>query len=62
VSLRKKLVAAQARRRLASPVALAAAAGAGFMLATKKGRSGLGRIFGALQLGLAALSALAASK
>jgi hypothetical protein len=62
VSLRTKLVAAQARRRLASPMALAAAAAAGFVLATKNGRSGLGKVFGALQLGLAALSAIAATK
>ncbi len=62
VRLRGKLLAAHARRRLASPVALMAFAGAGFVLASRRGRSGIGRVFAALQLGLAALSALAAAK
>jgi hypothetical protein len=62
VSLRTRLVATQARRRLASPVALLAAAGAGFVLGSRKGRSGVVRLFGVLQLGLAALSAAAAAK
>ena len=62
IDLRKRVLAAQARRRLASPVALAAAAGAGFVLASRKGRSILGRIFAASQLVLAALSAFAAAK
>ncbi len=62
VKLRGKLLAAHARRRLASPVALLAAVGAGFVLASRRGRSGIGKIFGVLQLGLAALSALAAAK
>ena len=62
VRLRAKALAAHARRRLASPVAILAAAGAGFLLASRRGRSGLGKIFGALQLMLAALSAFAAAK
>jgi hypothetical protein len=60
--LRSRALAAHARRRLASPVALMAAAGAGFLLASRRGRSGIGKIFAALQLGLAALSAFAAAK
>lgn len=54
------LLAAQARRRLASPVALLAAAGIGYVLATRTGRSRLGKAFSVLQLALAALSAVKA--
>jgi hypothetical protein len=55
-------LAAHARRRLASPVALLAALGAGFLLASRTGRSGIGKAFAVLQLTLAALSALAAAR
>ena len=56
------VLAGKARRRLASPVALLAAAGAGFVLGSKAGRRGFGKIFGVLQLALAALSAVKAAQ
>jgi hypothetical protein len=51
---------AHARRRLASPVALLAAAGIGYVLASRTARSRLGKAFSVLQLALAALSAVKA--
>ena len=59
---RAMVLAAHARRRLASPVALLAAAGAGYLLATKTGRSGIGKAFSVLQLALAALTAYKAAE
>jgi hypothetical protein len=56
------VLAARARRRLASPVALLAAAGAAYLLATKTGRSRIGKAFSVLQLALAALSAYKAAE
>jgi hypothetical protein len=63
-SVRRKAaaLAARARRRLASPVALLAAAGAGYLLATKTGRSRIGKAFSVVQLALAALSAYKAAE
>jgi hypothetical protein len=55
-------LAGHARRRLASPVALLAAAGIGYTLATKTGRSRIGKVFSMLQLALAALSAIKAAE
>jgi hypothetical protein len=62
VRLRTRMLAARARRRLASPVALLAAAAAGFTLASSRGRSAIAKGFAALQFALAALSAIAAAK
>ena len=53
-------VALTARRRLASPVALLSAAGAGWVLGSKTGRRGLLKAFSVLQLALGALSAIRA--
>jgi hypothetical protein len=53
-------LALRARRGLASPVALLAAAGAGWMLGSRSGRRGLLKAFSVLQLALAALSAVKA--
>jgi lipopolysaccharide export LptBFGC system permease protein LptF len=59
---RAALLAAHARRRLASPVALLAALGAGFALGSRSGRRGFARLFTALQFVLAALSAVKAAE
>ena len=53
-------IALTARRRLASPVALLSAAGAGWILGSRTGRRGLLKLFSALQLALGALSAIRA--
>jgi hypothetical protein len=55
-------LAAHARRRLASPVALLAAAGIGYVLASKTARSRLGKAFYVLQFALATLSAVKAAE
>ncbi len=55
-------LAAHARRRLASPVVLLAAAGIGYLLATRTGRSRIGKAFSVLQLALTALSAIKAAE
>jgi hypothetical protein len=62
VGRRASLLAAHARRRLASPVALLAALGAGFALGSRSGRRGLARIFTAMQFALTALSAYKAAE
>lgn len=59
---RATLLAAHARRRLASPVALLAALGAGFALGSRSGRRSFARIFTAMQFALAALSAVKAAE
>jgi hypothetical protein len=50
-------LAAQANRRLSSPVVLVGAAAIGFVIATKRGRWSISRAFSLAQLGLAILSA-----
>jgi hypothetical protein len=62
VKCQAALLAALARRRLASPVALLAAAGIGYVLASNTARSRLGKAFSVLQLALAALSAIKAAE
>jgi len=53
-------LALRARRGLASPVALLAAAGAGWVLGSRAGRRGLLKAFSLMQIALAALSAVKA--
>jgi hypothetical protein len=53
-------LALHTRRRMASPMALLSAAGAGWVLGSRSGRHSLVKIFSALQLALAALSAVRA--
>lgn len=48
---------ARLRERLSSPAVSIAAAGLGFLLATRRGRRGLARLFSGVQLALAVLSA-----
>jgi len=62
VKRRASLLAAHARQRLASPVALLAALGAGFALGSRSGRRGFARLFTVLQFALAALSAVKAAE
>jgi hypothetical protein len=55
--LRGTALALRARRRLASPVGLLAATGAGLVLGSRGGRRSLLKLFSLLQLALAAFSA-----
>lgn len=54
---RRAAMGALMRRRLSSPAVLIGAAGIGFLVATKRGRWGIGKTFSLAQLGLALLSA-----
>jgi hypothetical protein len=60
LGVRGTALALRARRRLASPVGLLAAAGAGWVLGSRSGRRSLLKVFSLLQLALAALSAVKA--
>jgi hypothetical protein len=57
VRARGRELAAQVHGQLSSPVVLVAAAGTGFLLASRGGRRLFGRVFSGLQLALAVLSA-----
>ena len=50
-------LAARTRRRMSSPGVMLAAAGVGFLLASRRGRRGIGKVFSGAQLVFALLSA-----